>query len=143
MSLVLDALLTLSWYFEDERTAAADAVLDRVAGEGAVVPGLWRREVANGFLTALRRRRLGAQYRDRALAELARLPMTIDPDSDAHAWTTTLRLADAFDLTLYDATYLELALRRRLPLATLDRRLAAAAAASDIQVLGISVRTSR
>ncbi len=69
MSLVLDPSLALSWYFEDERTAEADALLDQVVDRGAVVPSLWRLEVANGFQTAIRRKRIDAAFRDTALAD--------------------------------------------------------------------------
>ena len=61
--------------------------------------------------------------------------ITVDGDTDTYAWTTTLRLADRFGQTLYDAAYLELALRRSLPLATLDKALRAAAVAVDITLL--------
>lgn len=115
MSLVLDASLALSWYFEDERTPAADALLDQVANAGAVVPALWRLEVANGFQTAVRRRRVDLAFRDKALAELALMPIAVDPDTDKYAWTSSLHLADRFQITLYDAAYLELAQRRGLP----------------------------
>ncbi len=132
MSLVLDASLTLSWYFEDERSDAADSALSRVVEEGAVVPGLWRLEVANALQVSVRRRRLAAGFRDKALAALARLPITVDAETDRHAWSATLRMADRFGLTLYDAAYLELAHRRSLPLASLDRDLRKAATAMNI-----------
>jgi predicted nucleic acid-binding protein len=103
VTLVIDASLTLSWYFEDERTPAADAVLDQVTNTGAVVPSLWRLETANGLQVAIRRKRIDAAFRDRALIHLARLPIAIDAETDAHAWTTMLQLADSFQLTLYDA----------------------------------------
>jgi len=136
VSFVLDASLTLSWYFEDERTAAADELLDRVAGQGALVPALWRLEVANGFLAAIRRRRFDVAFRDRALASLAVMPITVDAETDFYAWSTTLRLADRFHLTSYDAAYLELAHRRQLPLATLDGALRAAAGGLGLGLLG-------
>ncbi len=136
MSLVLDPSLALSWYFEDERTVEADALLDQVVDRGAVVPTLWRLEVANGFQTAIRRKRIDAAFRDIALAELATMEITVDPDTDANAWTTTVRLSDRFELTAYDAAYLELAQRRRLPLATLDQRLCRAAVSLGLTVLG-------
>ncbi len=137
MSLVLDASLTLSWFFKDERTPGADAVLTEVTEHGAVVPALWRLEVANALQMALRRKRIDAGFRDRALTQLSRLSIAADPDTDAHAWTGALQLADRFQLTLYDAAYLELAQRRRLPLATLDRELREAAAALGIALLGV------
>jgi predicted nucleic acid-binding protein len=135
--LVIDASLTLSWYFEDERPPAADAVLDQVGTSGAVVPSLWRLEIANGLQVAIRRQRIDVAFRDLALTNLARLPITIDADTDAHVWTTTLQLADRFQLTIYDAVYLELAQRRVLPLATLDSALRTAAEALGVPVLGV------
>ena len=137
MSLVIDASLTMAWYFEDESTPATDALLDRVTDTGAVVPGLWRLEVANAFQSALRRKRITAAYRDESLAELSALPIAIDADTDVYAWTTTLRLAERFGLTIYDATYLELAQRRSLPLATLDEALRRAAVALSVDCLGL------
>lgn len=137
MSVVIDASLTLTWYFDDETTPATEAVLDRVSEAGAVVPGLWRLAVANAFQSALRRKRISAAYRDDSLTQLAQLPIVADADTDTYAWTTTLRLAERFDLTIYDATYLELAQCRRLPLATLDKELRNAAAALDITLLGL------
>ena len=136
MSLVIDASLTMAWYFEDESTPATDALLDRVADAGAMVPGLWRLEVANAFQTAIRRHRIDAVYRDASLAELELMPITIDTDTSTYAWSATLRLSERFSLTLYDAAYLELAQRRSLPLATLDCDLRTAAPALNIELLG-------
>ena len=138
MSLVLDASLTLSWFFKDERTPGTDAVLTEVTENGAVVPGLWRLEVANALQMAVRRKRIDAAFRDSALAQLSQLFIPADPDTDAYAWTAILQLAGRFELTLYDAAYLELAQRRRLPLATLDRELRDAAAALGIALLGVT-----
>ena len=72
------------------------------------------------------------------LLHLARLPITIDPETDAHIWTTTLQLADRFRLTMYDAAYLELAQRHALPLATLDAGLRLAAEALGLALPGIA-----
>ncbi len=137
MSLVLGASLTMTWYFDDETTLATEALLDRVSEAGAVVPGLWRLEIANAFQSAVRRERISPEYRDAALAELGRLPIVVDADCDSYAWTTTLRIAERSGLTIYDATYLELAQRRSLPLATLDKELRGAAAALDVSLLGL------
>ena len=135
MSPVIDASLTLAWFFEDERTPAADSVLDEVATTGALAPALWRLEVANGLQSAKRRKRIDAAFRNRALDHLSALPIAIDPETDARAWTATLGLADRFNLTLYDVTYLELALRRAAPLASLD-----AALRDDAQALGVALK---
>ena len=128
--------LTVAWYFEDESTPATDALLDRVTDTGALVPSLRRLEVANVLQTAIRRQRIDAVYRDASLAELGLMPIIIDADTRTYAWSATLRLSERFSLTLYDAAYLELALRRSLPLATLDRDLQAAAPALNIPLLG-------
>ena len=109
-----------------------------VAEDGAVVPTLWRLEVANSLTVAARRGRIDADFRRAALADLALLDIRADPDTDTHAWTGTLQLADRFRLTVYDAAYLELAQRRALPLATLDEELLGAAAALRIGMLDVS-----
>lgn len=127
MSLVLDASLTIAWYFEDQRTPKSDSVLLHVAEHGAEVPSLWRLEVANGLLMSLRRGKINREYRDAALADLAKLDIKTDPGTDRHAWGRTRDFADRFRLTLYDAAYLELAVRRGLKLAALDQALARAA----------------
>ncbi|MGH6799256.1 MAG: type II toxin-antitoxin system VapC family toxin, partial [Roseiarcus sp.] len=127
--MVLDASLTLAWYFDDEASSAVDSVLAAVARGGAIVPPLWRLEVANGFQSAIRRKRIDQRYRDDSLAELRLLPIEIDGESDARVWPSALPLADRFGLSVYDACYLELAQRRELPLATLDARLRSAGAA--------------
>lgn len=116
MSIVLDCSATLAWFLEDEQTAATGELLQRVAGSSAVVPSLWRLEIANGLRTALRRGRITAEYRDAALADPGALDRTVDAETDRHAWSATVRLANGFRLATYDAAYLELAQRRNLPL---------------------------
>jgi predicted nucleic acid-binding protein len=129
--------MALSWFFEDERTAAADTVLNRVTNMGAVVPLLWRIETANGLQMALRRQRIDSNFRDRVLFELSRLPIVIDAETGTYVWTTTLDFADRYQLPVYDAVYLELAQRRALPLATLDSALRSAAASLGLTLLGV------
>jgi predicted nucleic acid-binding protein len=82
--------------------------------DGAVVPTLWRLEIANSLTVAMRRGRIDANLRRAALADLALLDITTDEDTDAHAWGETMNMADRFQLTLYDTAYLELAQRRPL-----------------------------
>lgn len=138
MSLVLDSSATLAWYFEDERTDAVTTVLRQVGETGAVVPALWRLEVANGLQMAVRRGRIDTAYRDGSLRELRALEIVVDPETDTRAWHDTLALAHRFDLTLYDAAYLELARRLHLPLASLDVKLRSAAGAEGIALLGLA-----
>jgi predicted nucleic acid-binding protein len=137
MSLVLDSSATLAWIYGDETTDAIRSVFDQVADQGAVVPGLWRLEVVNSLTMAVRRSRIDADFRRAALADLALLDITTDQHTNSHAWAETLHLADRYRLTLYDAAYLELAQRRKLPLATLDQELRAAAQAAGAKTLGV------
>jgi predicted nucleic acid-binding protein len=111
-------------------------MVDDVVAGGAMVPGLWRLEVANVLRTVLRRGQLSLDQRDAALVALSQWPVTVDDETDQRAWTDTLRLADRFGLTPYDAAYLELASRRGLPLATLDRELMVAAPAAGVRLSG-------
>jgi len=134
MSLVLDCSVALAWQFPDEQTPAVMALLKYVAEEGAVAPSLWRFEVANGLHTAMRRGRIDGVGRDQALDDLADLEVNIDEACDTQVWTTTVRLAELYTLTVYDASYLELAQRARLPLATLDTALATAARLAGVEV---------
>src|SRR6266404_8295648 len=110
--------MTLAGYFEDEKAEESTAALRRVAEAGAVVPALWRLEVLSGFQVAVRRGRITVAYRDASLADLRALAIAIDRGTNRQAWSATLRLCDRFGLTPYDAAYLAVALRRRLPLAT-------------------------
>jgi predicted nucleic acid-binding protein len=136
VSLVLDSSATLAWIYGDETTDEIRSVFDKIADAGAVVPALWRLEVANSLTVAMRRNRINGEFRRSALNDLALLDITIDPQTDNQAWAETLVIADRYRLTLYDAAYLELAQRRRLPLATLDQKLRAAAVAAGATILG-------
>jgi predicted nucleic acid-binding protein len=135
MSFVLDNSVALSWCFEDEQTPSVMALLDRVVETGAMAPLLWPLEALNGLLVAERRRRLDAAKRAELAGLLRALPITLDDDTAEKSWEDTLRLAERFTLSVYDATYLELAQRRRLPLASKDRALRSAAAALGVVVL--------
>ena len=134
--LILDSSATLAWIYGDETTEAIRRIFDAIADNGALVPVLWRLEVANSLTMAVRKRRIDLDFRRAALADLALLDITTDPQTDSYAWTDTLNLADQFRLTVYDAAYLELARRRMLPLATLDQELRTAATAIGVTVLG-------
>ena len=132
---VVDASIAMSWYFDDEKSPGSDRVLEAVGQSGATVPVHWRLEIANSLRTAVNRGRVTPAYRNAVLDALSGLPIEIDPETVRHAWGATLALADKHRLTPYDAAYLELALRRNLPLATLDKALQAAAATERVKVL--------
>ncbi len=136
MSVVLDCSATLAWIYPDETTEAVRQVFEDIVIDGCVVPMLWRLEVANGLTVALRRGRITPAFRAEALNVLELVQVSIDTETGAHAWTTTLQLSDRFDLTVYDAAYLELAQRRSLPLASLDSALCAAARMVGVPVIG-------
>lgn len=135
--IVLDSSVTISWLYSEQSTKAIAEIESRVIEHGAFVPSLWRLEVANILEMGVRRGRHNSTFRDATLGDLALLPINIDPETDRQAWGPTVRLAEQHRLTLYDAAYLELALRRGLPLATLDSELRSAANAENIVILGM------
>ncbi|HVY13334.1 MAG TPA: type II toxin-antitoxin system VapC family toxin [Alphaproteobacteria bacterium] len=135
--LVLDSTLTLAWFFRDKQNEAVRALLQRVAGKGAVVPQIWRLEVANGLQSALRLKLIEPWYRDACLADLAALDIAPDQTTFEAAFGETLRLATRFNIPVYAASYLELAQRRGLPLAALDHGLREAGAGLGLEMVEI------
>ena len=132
---VLDCSITLSWLLPDEKKSSAykgDFFLDVIAEQGTIVPILWPLEIGNALLYAERRSRIRRDQRKKILNLLEALPITVDTDTNRHAWHETIHLAQEFQLTLYDAAYLELALRQALPLATFDTALIKAAMKKNI-----------
>jgi predicted nucleic acid-binding protein len=132
---VLDASVTASWFFEDEKFPATDDLLDLLHREGAVVPAIWRVELSNILLQAERRGRIPAALADESLLLLDELPILADADANRRSAVEAFSLARQFSLTSYDATYLELAIRRSLPLATLDKALVLAAKKTGVENL--------
>lgn len=133
MSVVLDSSIVGCWCFSDEASEVADAALSAVATDEVVVPAVWWFEVRNLLLTGERHGRIDSTGTAGFLADLEAMSITIDraPVSDA-----VLAFARAHRLTVYDAAYLELALRADARLATLDRQLARAARAAKVPLLG-------
>jgi predicted nucleic acid-binding protein len=132
MPFVLDASVAACWLFDDEDHPHARHALARIRGDEAWVPSLWWFEVRNTLLVSERRGRLTEADTTAFLAALSRLAISVDrtPGDDV------LALARRRNLTVYDAAYLELARRADLPLATLDRRLALAARAEQVALIG-------
>ena len=129
---VLDCSLTLAWFFEDEADAYAQAVEDSLPSAAAIVPTLWPLEVANALLMGERRKRATEAKATTFLGLLKALPIVVDDETAERAWQESIHLARMHQLSVYDAAYLELALRRGLTLATLDDKLAAAANAVGV-----------
>ena len=133
MAFVLDCSVTMAWVFSGEASAATDRLRESLIENSAFVPALWPIETGNVLLMATRRGRIARSDCRRIRLALQALPINIDPVTTDRAWTVAIELAEANAISVYDAMYLELALRLRLPLATLDRALAAAAEASGVE----------
>src|SRR5271156_169947 len=121
---VLDASVAVAWCFEDESSDFADGILELLrTGSEAITPAIWPLEVANALVIAEWGKRISEAQVISQLSDLRRLPVLIEPMDLARAFDQILSVARQRHLTEYDATYLELALRRALPLATLDKQL--------------------
>ncbi len=129
---VLDCSVALAWCFPDEQAPYPQSVLDALATAKAVVPSLWPLELANAFVMGERRQRSTPADTETWKSFLATLPIIIDAETSERAWNETLDLARRHNLTVYDAAYLELAIREGVPLATLDARLLKAATAEGV-----------
>lgn len=127
-SFVADASVAIAWVHPSQATRETDAMLDRLAaGDSLVVPALWPLEVANALTVLRRRRKLTADEARTAIDIIRELPAVIDHEAAALAFTRLVDLASEHELTIYDATYIELATRRQLPLASNDARMKQAA----------------
>lgn len=133
---VADSSVGVAWAVHSQASKATDDLLDRVAvGAPLVVPTLWPFEVANSLLVLLRRKKILAEDRDRALGALAQMPLVVDDDGPRLALGSISELAHEHGLTVYDAAYLELAMRRKLPLASRDKALCKAAQDCCVKLL--------
>jgi len=124
---VIDASVALAWCFDDEATEATRALLDRFEEDHAQVPSLWHLELANALALGERKKRITPARTAEFIALVGGLPIVIDEQTPNHALGTVLELARSEQLSAYDASYLELAMRRGVPLATKDGDLVKAA----------------
>lgn len=136
MAFVLDCSVTMAWVFPDEASESTDALRDSLIQESAIVPALWPIEVANVLLVAARRGRISEDDWPRICSGLEVLPIDIEPDSRGRVLHTVLPMARQHQLSVYDTMYLELAIRHRLPLATLDQKLMVAARKAGVEIVG-------
>ena len=133
---VLDASVTLPWCFSDEATEATNALLTRLqAGDEAIVPAHWPAEVANALLVAVRRKRIPFEDVHQFLEDLEVLPIRVDTSAMNQIRAGVFPLAEQYELTIYDAAYLELAIREGLPLATLDNDMRKASRAAGVSLV--------
>jgi predicted nucleic acid-binding protein len=132
---VVDNSVVMSWYFKDETNKYADTVLDKLTGATAVVPSIWPLEVVNVLIVAERQKRLSESDSIRFLTLLSQLPIVVEYERP-EMMKELLALARAYNLSSYDASYLYLAMRKGLPIATLDNKLIEAARSIEVPILG-------
>ena len=134
--MVVDASIAVAWVHPGQATPETDALLAQVGqGTTVVVPALWPVEMANALIVLERRKRLTAEERAAALNALRSLAFTVDHEMSALAFTRLSQLANELALSVYDAAYLELALRLKLPLACKDGPLREAAKRRRVSVV--------
>ncbi len=135
MPFVLDSSVALAWVLPDATNPTLDHLCDRLINDVTLVPPVWPLEIGNVLLVAVKRGRLTTKDVSHLITELRALPLEIDAASTERALEETLALAKKYDLTTYDASYLELAQRRDMPLATLDTKLRKACLSAKIMLL--------
>jgi predicted nucleic acid-binding protein len=133
---VVDCSVAMAWLFHDEATPKTTALLNRMATETALVPAWWFIEIANVLAMAERKGRITPTQSDAFIADLGKLAIERDDEATDRAFTHLLSLCRKHRLTSYDAIYLDLAIRRSLPLATLDDDLRKAARKLGVALLG-------
>jgi predicted nucleic acid-binding protein len=130
--------VAIAWCFDDERTDFTEGVLDLLSvGTEVLTPAIWLLEVANALLIAERRKRVSMAQVTGSLRRIAGLPISVDPIEPTRAFDQIISVACQQNLTEYDAAYIELALRRTLPLATLDDKLRQVAEHVGITLIAI------
>jgi len=135
-SFIVDASVGFAWVYQGRATPETDRLLNDVAaGATVVVPALWFLEMSNVLLVAQRRHRLTAGQRKAAMEKLTAMQLTVDEEGSRNAFGNTSELAELYGLSIYDATYLEWALRRSLPLASRDEALRNAARQCGLKAL--------
>ena len=132
---VVDNSVVMSWYFKDETNKYADTILEKLTDAIAVVPSIWPLEVVNVLIVAERQRRLSESDSIRFLTLLSQLPIVLEYERP-EMMKELLALARAYNLSSYDASYLYLAMRKGLPIATLDNKLIEAAGRIEVPLLG-------
>ena len=124
---VLDASVALMWCFETDASGYANAVLDSLASATAAAPAIWPLEIGNALIVAERRGLSETADSTRFLSLLRKLPITLEQETPRRMFGEILTLARDQQLSTYDASYLDLAMRSGLPIATRDRALRQAA----------------
>lgn len=136
-AIVIDASIALTWCFREEATAATIAFRVQLERASAIVPRHWFLEIANALAMAERRQRVTPAQSSEFIDQLGVIAPKVDHATRDRVFSHILPLARSYRLTVYDATYLDLAARRKSPLATLDHDLRAAATQLGVDVLGM------
>ena len=131
---VIDTSVVMSWCFKDEINQYADVVLDLLEEDTAFAPSIWPLEVGNVLLVAERRKRLSEADSRRFVTLLSELPIIVEQEPPERMIHEILTLAREHKLSSYDASYLDLAMRKGLPIATIDKNLIAAAKRSRVPI---------
>ncbi len=134
-AIVVDASVALAWCFPDEASEYADAVLVALEGHPVLVPAVWALEVTNAVVGAERRKRISQQEIRHFLELLGGLTINQESLPVAANVSNILPLAREYGLSAYDASYLDIALRHGVPLATLDSRLEQAGRSAGVEIL--------
>jgi predicted nucleic acid-binding protein len=132
---IVDTSVVMTWCFDDECNQYADAVLEGLQSATGYVPAIWPLEIANVLLLAERRNRLGEADSARFIALLSHLPLVVEPESPGSMLKEVMPLARQNQLSTYAASYLALAMRKGLPIATQDRELRKAARRNRVQLI--------
>ncbi len=134
---VLDNSVAMRWLLESEKASDqkyAESVLKNMANSDALVPNLWQLEAVSVLIGAEKRCEVSLGEIERFISQLENLPIHTDPSTAHHAFNRILTLARAYNISSYDASYLELAVREGLPLASLDKKLIKAARKADVEI---------
>ncbi len=132
---VIDNSVVMAWCFKDETSQYADHILDSLEDSSGFVPSIWPLEVCNVLLVAERKKRISEAGSTRFIALLAELPIIVEQESPERMIKEIYALARKHKLSSYDASYLDLAMRKGLPIATLDKNLLSAAKRSKVPIL--------
>ena len=132
---VVDNSVVMSWCFKDETNSYADAVLDKLSESTAIAPSIWPLEVVNVLLVAERRKRLKQVDSVRFITLLSQLPIVVEDKGSEKVMNDLLALGRTSRLSSYDASYLDLAMRKDCPIATIDKKLMEAAKEVSVTIL--------
>ena len=134
MSFVLDASIAISWCFHDEATEKTNTLLEKLEKSTAIVPSIWHLEVSNVLLMAEKHKRITYAGILEFFSLIEGLLIEVDTFTSEKSFNHIFSVAYEEKLTVYDAAYLELAMRRGLPLATKDKALLNAAKRKHIKI---------